>query len=464
MISAGRAPRLLARTKEDATDFEIETPAPAREDGEMLRRSIPASRRGDLDKRMKRLSKRAAKLGLPAPTYEVIETFRKVVGRTLTDAPIYRTFLTIEIENPAVALEGGWTFLGVVQHTPAGNILRTARGTLADLAPYRESKSTTCDHCGTRRRRKDTYLVENAAHEVVRVGSTCIESYLGHRAFETLGYAKGLSAALDDAAGGGGAWVPSVATIDFLVVVAMVVRLAGWTSRGAARDGGPPATADLAWIWLFSSGRARQRLPLQVLEGTPSPADHAAAEKALAWAGEIDPATPSEYLSNLRVACALEQVSSESRTSGLVASALPAYLREVEREVQRRREAEAREDDRNEWVGRPGDKIGRKLSTADRRRGAEAHPAIEAEVVMTRDIDGAYGYTQLVKLRADDGLALTWFASGGAYYEDDRRVAPGDRVVIRGTVKKHAEYRGRRETVLTRCKLIPIPVAEAVVG
>jgi hypothetical protein len=40
---------------------------------------------------------------------------------------------------------------------------------------------------------------------------------------------------------------------------------------------------------------------------------------------------------------------------------------------------------------------------------------------------------------------LTWFASKGVLQE-------GDTVLLTGTVKKHDEYNGQKQTIMTRCK------------
>jgi hypothetical protein len=63
--------------------------------------------------------------------------------------------------------------------------------------------------------------------------------------------------------------------------------------------------------------------------------------------------------------------------------------------------------------------------------------------------EGNYGVTHIYKFRTTDGNALTWFASR------DQDLAVGDAVTLTGTVKKHDDYRGEAQTVLTRCKHAP---------
>lgn len=79
----------------------------------------------------------------------------------------------------------------------------------------------------------------------------------------------------------------------------------------------------------------------------------------------------------------------------------------------------------------------------------------EASVEFTKEIDGFYGITTIIKLRDLDGNVFTWFASG---WHDVKR---GDRVSIKGTVKKHDEYQGVKQTILTRCVLTKFTILTA---
>ncbi len=70
----------------------------------------------------------------------------------------------------------------------------------------------------------------------------------------------------------------------------------------------------------------------------------------------------------------------------------------------------------------------------------------EAEVIGVYGTEGYYGHTDIVKFKDARGNYFTWFAS------DYTNLACGDRMSIKGTVKKHDQFRGIKQTVLTRCK------------
>ena len=60
----------------------------------------------------------------------------------------------------------------------------------------------------------------------------------------------------------------------------------------------------------------------------------------------------------------------------------------------------------------------------------------EAEVLGVFGTEGVYGHTDIVKFKDVDGNLFTWFAS------DYTNLARGDRMAIKGTVKKHDTYKG----------------------
>lgn len=82
------------------------------------------------------------------------------------------------------------------------------------------------------------------------------------------------------------------------------------------------------------------------------------------------------------------------------------------------------------WVGEVGEKI-----------------EIDVTVDSVRTVNGYYGTTYLYKLIDTDGNDLTWFAT--------RPALDGlTNIKIKGTVKKHDEYNGNKQTLLTRVKVI----------
>ena len=99
---------------------------------------------------------------------------------------------------------------------------------------------------------------------------------------------------------------------------------------------------------------------------------------------------------------------------------------------------------------------------------SEPKRRIDLELVLVRDYSYerpayTYGYeiAHIYTLANDDGDCFVWKTTGYLdveWYDDNddwhcKSAEPGDRVRVRATVKGHDEYRGVKQTVLTRVKV-----------
>jgi hypothetical protein len=76
--------------------------------------------------------------------------------------------------------------------------------------------------------------------------------------------------------------------------------------------------------------------------------------------------------------------------------------------------------------------------------------------------DGYYGYTYFVFFRDEEGHVFKWSTNKGTYqcwHKTNGRDAyleyeVGKKYLIKGSVKEHSEYKGIKQTVITRCKVL----------
>ncbi len=83
---------------------------------------------------------------------------------------------------------------------------------------------------------------------------------------------------------------------------------------------------------------------------------------------------------------------------------------------------------KNEWIGVVGEKI-----------------KVNATVERVIDREGDYGMTYITTLVTDAGETLTWFATSV-------KLDVGQKYSVKGTIKALGEYKGVKQTTLTRCK------------
>lgn len=86
---------------------------------------------------------------------------------------------------------------------------------------------------------------------------------------------------------------------------------------------------------------------------------------------------------------------------------------------------------KSEWIGEIGERV----------------RDIPATIKSIRGFEGMYGYTRIITFVAEEGI-ITWFTSSCP------DVVEGDEVEITATVKDHKEYKGVRQTVVSRAKII----------
>ena len=113
--------------------------------------------------------------------------------------------------------------------------------------------------------------------------------------------------------------------------------------------------------------------------------------------------------------------------NGIVAYAPTLYKRIIERlEKERQRKATA---EKSEFVGKVGDKI-----------------TITVKFDIVAGYESQYGYIRIYKFVDENGNVYIWKTSN--YIDTD-----SETITVRGTITNHNEYKGEKQTVLTRCKV-----------
>ena len=359
------------------------------------------------------------------------------------------------VDSRAIAARpvlAGWDFLAVIEPLEGGNLLRQVPGAdvaEGELAPWRQGK-ISCNHCGTSRRRTETFIVRAdgsdpvlAAGTYKQVGRNCLESFLGGKSpasiLAQLAWPDVVRTAGEDGEGGwgGGSSARVFQPEIFLAQTAACIRLDGWVSRSQARadadDFGtgrfvqptadqvcylliPPFGGDSRGDWRRACSRCR-----------PSDEDIARGAAALAWARTMVPT--SDYESNL--ALIARQTTVKLSHTGLLASAVAVHGRILEREIETRHNA------------RTGGRASRHVGDVGQ------HLELELEVQRVNSNPTDYGMCHIISMRDQDNNLFVWMTGSTS-------ATAGDRLSVRGTVKKHNEYSGEQQTVLTRCRAVRI--------
>lgn len=388
--------------------------------------------------KFEKMNARAAKKGLSG-SWELTKVERVVEteDHPVTGLPVEKVWYEVQVGGAPIAFDG-WQFIATLDWDEyAGLIVRAVPGAVAvDREALREG---WCDHCKTTRTRRKTYVVRDMnTGQQLQVGRSCIKDFIGWQ-----GNVAWLEKNNTDAEG----FFGECGRIDYSPATVLATAWAVIKENGFVPASQPweTTTKDLVNIALYPNMKSADER--KFAESLRPLAKEAAgrAEEIRTFVLSEEFGGDSDYVLNLKAATAGERVS--PRNFGLLVSAPQAYAKHQERTLIR--EAKAKLGENSQWLGTAPDKAAGVKGTRTEH---------EVTVAGIHYIDGDYGVTTLYTMVDGDGNVLKWFASDDKLGEDE-----GARFVIKGSVKAHDEYRGTKQTVLTRCKVMEVlePLAAA---
>lgn len=382
-----------------------------------------------LMKKINRIRNKCRKYGCDFHFAEIGEEFREVKG---ADGSV-RTMRFVIVEAEGVAEINGWKFIASVEHTDKGNIILKA----CDVEVPEKYYTTTpiCEHCMSRRYRKDTFIVMNTeTGEFKQVGRTCLADYThGMSAEGVAAYAaafEDIAAAEEPVESLGGHHGTYMDPMDILFYAAEVIRHFGYVkSEPYVRSTSDRVIAyygvDHGWYNRFGEEDYRRELQKEMSDchfDADSDEAKLLTQKALDWLDGQEES--NNYMHNLKTVSVLRWC--EMHHIGLLCSLFPTFNKALVREAELAKKAEAAKV--SSWVGEVGKRV--EVSVAEMRTVASW--------------ETQWGVTKVIRLTDESGNVFTWKTS--TWVDDDRI----DKVV--GTVKQHSEFRGEKQTELTRCK------------
>lgn len=376
-----------------------------------------------IQEKIDELNKRAARHGM--------NTLELRVVKELTFIPVYKAgfghaedLYGIEVDGGAPRMNG-WKLLARVEFNGIiGNVVHIVP-TVNDDGSFEQYRSvgSVCEHCNSKRYRKDIFVLEHENGQRKLIGRNCLADFLRCTSADDLERYAEIAGLLGDSIrecsgsdyDGGGRVVLGMSLERYLPVVAMMMRRFGWVSRTAAKENMElAATADHAFRYLFINFPGKSTW-IEKNDLYACDEDIDLASRAIEWAKTIDDAG-SEYRSTIkRIAIAGE--TDFKSLDGYAASIVSAYKRETEKNAER-----ANQPKNKVWFGTVG----------------KREKAVNVKCVGTHTYDGYYGVGTIVRFEhvvGDNVAVLVWFASGNK--ESDWTV--GEEYTIAATVKDHKD-------------------------
>lgn len=409
---------------------------------------VPVSNIPYLQERLAKLNRRAVKLGCDeiVLAIEPVKKYTRYIETVDSDLPVKIT----DWGHPVTVVRGGtfrlngWNFVCRLDHEQrtegeqAGEHATFIHSAPGEECPSRyRNQRNSCDHCGHDRERKSTFILRHEDGRLTQVGSTCLRDFLGHDPEAMVRFTAMIGEFLrrseDDEDTRLGRTGDGFNLVSFLSMTALVMRTIGWVSKQDARDsidGRVQSTAD-AVVYQLDLPKGHKDTAQREQQ------DFDAAQVAIEWCRDLEPT--SDYEHNIRTLARHGAVS--YRQAGFAASMIRAYQRHLEK-----LEADKLRADRQAQ---------RAAESAYYGTLKQRVKSLAVTVAYVRGWDSDWGYTQLFGMRTEDGQLLIWKTTSDPSV-DGRFIQAGHKLLLTGTVKEHSEYRGEKQTIMTRCKVAEV--------
>jgi len=376
-----------------------------------------------LEKKLTRISNKCKKYSCDFRYEKVGEAFRKMKD----DNGKEYTARFVQIEAEGTAIINDWRFIASVEHTENGNIIKKCCYDVEVPEKYYESKPI-CEHCGSNRYRKNTYIVQNVqTGEFKQVGKSCLTDFTNGMSAEYVAHYISLFDTLIE-----GEYIEPGYRAKNYIEIGEALRYVAETTRhfGYVKTDGERPTKYRARDYYEAdhvmAGFLQEEFEKEMWEVSfDANSDYAKEISANALEWVLRQEANTEYMHNLKTVCSASHVTFEN--FGILTSLIPSYNRAMERE--QRIEAERSADMKSEHIGKVGDRITILIS--------------DYRVITSWETQ--YGVTAIYKITDESGNVFTWKTSG-CIVEDTKKIS--------ATVKSQNEYSGTKQTEITRCRVV----------
>ncbi len=437
---------------------------------------VPVENLAKLEKEVKRLARRAKRLDIPPPTLTVLRhepwvQDRRIVNQGTSDeservvwVPANQSSTPLTIDTPArmVAVVdismtevrlNGWRLGAYIDHKHGDKGTFHAFKGFSHLEAIYGGSEPVCEHCGTKRERNKTYIVQHEDGGLVQVGSGCLTDFVGDT--PSLSVAQWVnywgnwdsvehdflrSLWVTDAT-----FMPRVyPLVGVIAATVAFTRQNGWVSRQqAGQDPRLVATSDSVKEYALSlDPDYRER----ILPGGIKDTDYEEArrtlkltrERLLTAEADRSYSRSSDYELNLRGLVSHDYISDHQ--FGLAASVV-SYLRNaIARETKQAQFQAAHAT--SQWFGIPGEREMLNLTLVGIR-------SIEVESVRSRDRYQPESQTLYIHTFQEGRGEAVWITA-----KELPRELIGKQLKVKATIKEHKEFRGTKQTNISRVTVI----------
>ena len=380
---------------------------------------IPSIAKEELQKKLEKLSKKANAYGnhltwsfgeefvATRNVYTIDHVSNKKVATG--EQKVFAVEVTIDSD---IIKKDGYTVVAQIEAVGyEQNLVKMFDESQPELAWY--TMPLFCEHCGTRRVKRFSFIVRDESGHYKQVGKTCLKDYCGIDP-KIIAMSQELTDEIIEEYGideydfaGSGEFC-----YDVLRTIAEAYEI----------------VKKYGYVKSEENHSTKSRLMYDTGKIEPSAEAVAFAQKMQEELTKVENRDLSDFLRNVKSLILAKYC--RMNAFGYLAYAPVAF----EKLMKQREQEQNRNQTKGlgDYIGNVGEKI-----TVDIK---------ESKLITSWET--LYGWTHLYKFVTTDDNVLVWYASKGF---------DGEPIKITGTVKDHKEYDGEKQTVLTRCKITKKP-------
>lgn len=380
----------------------------------------------DVEKKLNHVAKKCLKHGNDF-TFEIKgEKIRENFNRELNRTEYYK-FILVEVDGTAKI--DNWECIAILEVHDVGNIIRRINTEINIPERFKHTKNI-CEHCNTNRQRNNLYIIHNIeTDEWKQVGGNCLKLYTGGLSMEYVAaYMDGIIELeeFDGIVGHGKAYYNVNEILSYAVEV--INKTGYFNAQSVLPTKHLVSTLmhnDLdKSINIINKDFADAKLDVRVNnKDFYKNNTNDTVEKIIAYYKNLE--DDSEFVYNIKVM--LKEGYVLSKNFGFLCYLPEGYAKHIQKEVEKAKKIETK------YFGEVGKRYKDKV--------------IE-DVTLVTTWETQWGVTYIYKITLEDGSVLTWKTSNGLYLNMNEEF---DKISF--TIKEHKEYKGEKQTEVTRCKV-----------
>jgi hypothetical protein len=386
---------------------------------------VVSSKISQLCNEVAKMNRKAAKYGLPL--------IKIIVGDSYTEKQLikeYGYFKRICIEKTNVTIIGNipnipnFSIAAVIDHHPIAIV-----HSYMEIPEHFRNRGSYCDHCHSMRMRNKTIILKNKeTGEFIQVGSTCLKDYLNldiSRELSHLTWVDDIKDEYENIVGGRMEY--NFDLLDVFTATVKIINTFGFVkvSDNDYESGKVGTKYHLSDYFIPNSQDTvdyyKNKLTLNDEIATET------AKHIIDWIKNND--SNNEFMVNLKAMISLESIP--TKYFGYIAGAVASYIRENE--------------------SKKVEKI--EFNNTYRPEEIKSRITFKARLISIRAIDSFYGTSYMHKFMDDENREIIWFCSGNPLMNSDE-IDSYKIITITGTIKEKKEYNNKKQTYLTRVKMM----------